>query len=268
MPDRYQQLVNNPIGRLITEQIGLPNPPQLERYRPGQPVVSGPVLLGAAAGSRLASGLARVLASVRAEVLTPMDAELRNAAADAHLEAAIWNPEAATERQRFKALVYDASGIESSDQLEQAWVFLHPTIRRVAPSGRVIVLGTPPEDCAAPPQAIAQRALEGLVRALGKEVKRGATAQLLYVRPGGEDAIESTLRFFLSPKSAFVSGQVARIGAACRLARDAGLGAAAGRPDGAGDRRCAGDRRGDRRGAGPRRRPRGGSRCRGHEPRS
>ncbi len=72
----------------------------------------------------------------------------------------------------------------------------------------MIVLGTPPEDCAAPPQAIAQRALEGLVRALGKEIKRGATAQLLYVRPGGEDALESTLRFFLSPKSAFVSGQV------------------------------------------------------------
>jgi 3-oxoacyl-[acyl-carrier protein] reductase len=217
MPDRYQQLVNNPIGRLITKQIGLPNPPGLERYRPGQPVVSGPVLLGAATGSRLAPGLAQVLASVRAEVLTAMDAELRNAAAEANLEAAIWNPEAATEQQRFKALVFDASAIESSDQLEQAWAFLHPTIRRVAPRGRVIVLGTPPEDCAAPPQAIAQRALEGLVRALGKEVKRGATAQLLYVRPGGEDALESTLRFFLSPKSAFVSGQVARIGPAAWL---------------------------------------------------
>jgi 3-oxoacyl-[acyl-carrier protein] reductase len=218
MPDRYQQLVNNPIGRLITKQIGLPNPPQLERYRPGQPVVSGPVLLGAAAGSRLASGLAKVLASVHAEVLTAMDAELRNAAAEANLEAAIWNPEAATEQQRFKALVFDATAIESSDELEQVWAFLHPTIRRLARCGRVIVLGTPPEDCAAPPQAIAQRALEGLVRALGKEVKRGATAQLLYVRPGGEDALESTLRFFLSPKSAFVSGQVTRIGPAAALA--------------------------------------------------
>jgi 3-oxoacyl-[acyl-carrier protein] reductase len=217
MPDRYQQLVNNPIGRLITKQIGLPNPTELERYQPGQPVVSGPVLLGAATGSRLAPGLAKVLASVDAEVLTAMDAELRNAAADADLEAAIWNPEAATEQQRFKALLFDASAIESSDELEQAWAFLHPTIRRVAPCGRVIVLGTPPEDCPAPPQAIAQRALEGLVRALGKEVKRGATAQLLYVRPGGEDALESTLRFFLSPKSAFVSGQVARIGPAAAL---------------------------------------------------
>ena len=51
-------------------------------------------------------------------------------------------------------------------------------IRRLAPSGRVIVLGTPPEDAATPREATAQRALEGFVRSLGKEVGRGATAQL------------------------------------------------------------------------------------------
>jgi 3-oxoacyl-[acyl-carrier protein] reductase len=37
------------------------------------------------------------------------------------------------------------------------------------------------------------------------------TAQLIYVAPKGEDQIESSLRFFLSPKSAYVSGQVVRI---------------------------------------------------------
>ena len=76
----------------------------------------------------------------------------------------------------------------------------------------MIVLGTPPEDCAEPEAAIAQRALEGLVRAIGKEVKKGATAQLIYVAPRAEAQLESTLRFFLSPKSAFVSGQVVRVG--------------------------------------------------------
>jgi 3-oxoacyl-[acyl-carrier protein] reductase len=214
MTDRYQQLVNTPIGRIVSKQIGLPNPPQLERYAPGQPVISGPVLLGAAAGSRIAEELTAVLASMRASVLTPMDAPLRTAAANAGLEAGIWNPEAAAGEQRFKALVFDATGIESSDQLVQVWAFLHPAIRRVMGSGRVIVLGTPPEDCAAPAQSIAQRALEGLVRAIGKEIKRGATAQLLYVRPKAEARLESTLRFFLSPRSAYVSGQVVRIGPA------------------------------------------------------
>ena len=68
MADRYQQLVNTPIGKLVAKQVGLPNPPALERYAPGQPVISGPVLLGAAAGSRLAGPLAAALASVDAEL--------------------------------------------------------------------------------------------------------------------------------------------------------------------------------------------------------
>jgi 3-oxoacyl-[acyl-carrier protein] reductase len=115
--------------------------------------------------------------------------------------------------------VFDASGIDSSSSLRDLWAFFHPAIRRVLQSGRVIVLGTPPEDCGTPGAAIAQRALEGFVRSVGKEVRRGATAQLLCVSPGAEDHIESTLRFFLSPKSAFVSGQIVRIGLS-KLAAD------------------------------------------------
>ena len=64
-----------------------------------------------------------------------------------------------------------------------------------------------------PRQATAQQALEGFVRSMGKEVRQGATAQLVYVGQKAEDQIESTLRFYLSPKSAYVSGQVVRIGA-------------------------------------------------------
>jgi 3-oxoacyl-[acyl-carrier protein] reductase len=76
----------------------------------------------------------------------------------------------------------------------------------------VIVLGTPPESCKEPPEAVAQRALEGLSRSIGKEVRKGATAQLIYVEPGAESELEATLRFFLSPRSAYVSGQVVRVG--------------------------------------------------------
>jgi 3-oxoacyl-[acyl-carrier protein] reductase len=78
----------------------------------------------------------------------------------------------------------------------------------------VIVLGTTPTEAGDPEEAVAQRALEGLVRSIGKEVRKGAAAQLLYVAPGAEDQLASTLRFFLSPKSAYVSGQVVRIGKA------------------------------------------------------
>jgi 3-oxoacyl-[acyl-carrier protein] reductase len=214
MSDRYQQLVNTPIGRIVSKQIGLPAPVRLERYEPGQPVVSGPVLLGAAPGARLAGVAAKVLAAVGADVQTPLQEEAGRAAADAGLPAGIFNPEIASADQTFKALVFDATGISESAALAEAWAFFHTTIRRVRTCGRVIVLGSAPEACEDPREAVAQRALEGLVRSIGKEVRKGATAQLLYVAPGAEDHVESTLRFFLSAKSAYVSGQVVRIGAA------------------------------------------------------
>jgi 3-oxoacyl-[acyl-carrier protein] reductase len=213
MSDRYQQLVNTPIGKIVSKQIGLPAPAKLERYERGQPVVTGPVLLGAAPGSRLAGAVTKVLKAIEAEVHTALHDEVRTAAADAGLDAKVFNPDAAPEEQTFKALVFDATGIADSTQLREAYVFFHPTIRRVRTSGRVIVLGTPPDDATSPRQATAQRALEGFVRSIGKEVRKGATAQLVYVGQDAEDQIESTLRFYLSPKSAYVSGQVVRIGA-------------------------------------------------------
>jgi 3-oxoacyl-[acyl-carrier protein] reductase len=212
MADRYQQLINTPVGKVLSKQIGLPAPTPLQRYEPGQPVIDGPVLFGAAPRPAIAPAIARVLASVGAEVQTPVHEEVRQAAADAGVEAGIFNPDAAAEDDRFKALVFDASGIADAADLVEAYEFFHATIRRVNPNGRVIVLGRPPDQIEAPEGAVAQRALEGLTRSIGKEVRRGSTSQLVYVAAGGEDQIESTLRFFLSPKSAYVSGQVVRVG--------------------------------------------------------
>ena len=211
MADRYTQLVNTPVGRVISKQVGLPTPVPLERYEPGQPVISGSVLLGGAPGSRLLETIAGVLSAIGADVQTPLQDEVRQAAADAGLDAGIFNPEAAGSGDSFKALVFDASGIEDSAGLREAFAFFHPTIRRVRVSGRVIVLGRPPESCEEPGRAIAQRALEGLTRSIGKEVRRGSTAQLIHVSEGAEQQLESSLRFFLSPRSAYVSGQVVRI---------------------------------------------------------
>ena len=211
MADRYSQLINTPIGKVLSKQLGLPQPMTLQRWEPGQPVVSGPVLFGGAPGGRLAPSVARVLAAIEADIHTPMQQEIRTAVADAGTDAKVFNAKAAPSDQRFKALIFDASGITSSEELRAAYEFFHSTIRRVRGSGRIVVLGTPPAHAPTPREALAQRALEGLTRSLAKEVKRGSTAQLVYVAPGAEGLIESTLRFLLSPKSAYVSGQVVEI---------------------------------------------------------
>jgi 3-oxoacyl-[acyl-carrier protein] reductase len=47
---------------------------------------------------------------------------------------------------------------------------------------------------------------------VGKELRAGGTAQLVYVEPGAEHVIAGPLRFLLSGRSAYVSGQVVRVG--------------------------------------------------------
>ena len=92
------------------------------------------------------------------------------------------------------------------------------------------------------------------MRSAAKELRHGATGQLVYVAPGAEDGLESTLRFLLSSKSAYVSGP-SHPRRAGRVARARGLGEAAGWPDRRGHRRLARHRRGDRPDARARRRP-------------
>ncbi|HLR85235.1 MAG TPA: 3-oxoacyl-ACP reductase, partial [Nocardioidaceae bacterium] len=114
--------------------------------------------------------------------------------------------------------VFDASGITAPDRLIELQEFLTPVLRSLSGCGRVILLGTPVDDTATAGEAIAQRALEGISRSLGKEVGRGSTVQLVYVAPGAEESLGSTLEFLLSPKSAYVSGQVIRIGSVAKNA--------------------------------------------------
>lgn len=73
----------------------------------------------------------------------------------------------------------------------------------------MLVLGAP-LDPADPHQSAVQQGLEGFVRSLGKEIGGGRTVNLL--RLTDPAAAESTLRFLLSPKSAYVDGQVIEVG--------------------------------------------------------
>jgi 3-oxoacyl-[acyl-carrier protein] reductase len=125
----------------------------------------------------------------------------------------------------YAGVVVDATQIADPAGLRAVHTTLHPLVRGLAACGRVVVLGAPPDpsDVA---QSAAQQALEGLVRSLGKEIGRGRTVQLLRLAPGA--AADSTLDFLLSPRSAYVSGQVIAIGP--EPAAAGGSAAAADRP--------------------------------------
>ena len=190
MTDRYQDFASSSLGRLLVKNLGLPDPVRLERYAVGSPLVVGTVALGGS--GRLAGDLPKLLDSLGVDTTTTTDAGTR-----------------------YKGLVFDASGLTEPAQLVALRDFFAPLMRSLETCSRLVVLGTPPE-LVSGEERVAQRALEGFTRSLGKEVGRGGTAQLVYVAPGAEGAVGSTLGFLLSPKSAYVSGQVIRIGTSAK----------------------------------------------------
>src|SRR5580693_2746867 len=187
-PDLFSQVVSSGPGSFLAKQLGVPQPETLRRYRPGDPPLAGSLLIG---------GEGRVVEPLRAALAADYDvvgANLGGRWADS-----------------FGGLVFDATGITTPAGLTALHEFFTPLLRNVGHSGRVVVVGTTPDQAGSVGERIAQRALEGFTRSLGKELRRGATVALVYLAPDAKPAatgLESTMRFILSAKSAYVDGQV------------------------------------------------------------
>ncbi|GHD49194.1 3-oxoacyl-ACP reductase [Streptomyces galbus] len=203
MADRYLSLTSTAPGRFLTRRLGLPQPAALHRWSPDRPALDGPLLHLTAGPSAL--DLAPVLARTGLTVATRRP---EGAAGD---PGAGGTRPATDDAARPAAVVLDATGVRDVDTLAGVHAALHPVVRSVAPSGRVVVLGAP-LDPADHHQSAAQQALEGFTRSLGKEIGGGRTVNL--VRLTDADAAWSTLHFLLSPRSAYVSGQVIDVRAA------------------------------------------------------
>ncbi|MBP2454876.1 3-oxoacyl-ACP reductase [Mycolicibacterium lutetiense] len=191
--DLFSQVVNSGPGSFLAKQLGVPQPETLRRYRPGQPPLAGSLLIG---------GDGRVMEPLRAALAGDYDVVSNNIGGR-------W-------ADSFGGVVLDATGIPDAAGLKELYQFFTPVLRNLASCARVVVIGTTPEEAGSVDAQIAQRALEGFTRSLGKELQRGATASLVYLAADAKPAatgLESTLRFILSAKSAYVDGQVYRVGA-------------------------------------------------------
>jgi len=201
MTDQYQTFAKSPIGKFVIKNLGLPSPTSLERFESATPVVKGAVLFGAAPASTLTGAIAQVLANIHANSYAGNNAELQQAAASAGLNLGAFNP--GDKESKFKVVIFDASGIENSEQLKSLYDFFNPIARQIQSSGRVVIVGTTPET--------AKSVSQSIVKSVGKEFKKGIAANLIYVDAGAEANLESALRFAVSPRSAYVSGQVIRV---------------------------------------------------------
>ncbi|WP_114800630.1 3-oxoacyl-ACP reductase [Moraxella canis] len=202
MSDRYGELVQSPLGKKVAKNLGLPMPMKLDRYEAGQPVVRGEVALGVASGDDTA------VQSALAEILGGYEAKVNTDATFTNLKTTSLSDRLKDDNARFKVAIFDATNIKSTDELKQVYDFFHPIARRIKASGRVLVIARP--DCCTGDDigfSLAQRAVLGFVKSIAKEFKRGITAQVIYVQKGAESELAHTLEFFMSAKSAYVSGQ-------------------------------------------------------------
>ncbi|AGB20656.1 dehydrogenase of unknown specificity, short-chain alcohol dehydrogenase like protein [Mycobacterium sp. JS623] len=191
--DLYSQIVHSAPGSFLAKQLGIPQPETLRRYKAGDAPLAGTLLIG---------GEGRVVEPLRAALAEDYDVVSNNLGGR-------W-------ADSFGGLVFDATGITEPAGLKALYKFFTPLLRNLGASGRIVVVGTTPEHVDNAHERIAQRALEGFTRSLAKELRRGATVNLVHLSPDAKPAatgLESTVRFILSGKSAYVDGQVFRVGA-------------------------------------------------------
>jgi 3-oxoacyl-[acyl-carrier protein] reductase len=198
-----ETLYNSPLGKVVARQVGLSDPPKLRR---GRVLPSGPVVLAELPGT---DGVTRVtLGQLGVTVGEPIVDVPENRAKD---DKGRDVPRPYTTKPG--AIVVDATGLRKLDDLELLRQVLRPAVRGLEASGRVIIVA---RDAGAvegvEARAVAQ-AIDGINRTIGKELRAGATSNLVYLRTGvSAGDLASTLSFLLEGRSAFVSGQAWRVG--------------------------------------------------------
>jgi 3-oxoacyl-[acyl-carrier protein] reductase len=228
MSDPLVELSTKPWFRQTVKRLGLPLPtPQLLRRAKGprseRPLEDQTVVVCTAPGGRVTAELAHTLtrAGASPQVVTDTLAPVWNSAGEAWGRPPVQHnpsndlPDDLTAH----ALLLDATGLTNADDLRALYDFMHPWLRRLRRNGRVIVIGRPPASAPTPQAAGAAAALDGFVRSLAKEIgRKGATAHVVYVPEDAHDRLEGLLRFLLSARSAFISGQPWTLSAQVSLA--------------------------------------------------
>ncbi|GAA2731039.1 3-oxoacyl-ACP reductase [Pedococcus aerophilus] len=190
MAGAYAGFVNSAVGTRLARQLGLPRPVRLRRYAADAPLVEGPVLVAGLADAPVAAHVRRLLAGEDIDVV-----------------------DAVADGTRIGAVVLDLTAVAEPGDLDLVRVVLAPAVKALRASGRVIIIGADPSSATTVAQSAARRALEGIARSVGKELRAGATANLVLVADGAEANADAAVRFLLSGRSAYVDGQVVRVGA-------------------------------------------------------
>lgn len=194
MSDYLIRLGGHKLAGSLVKGLGIPVPKELAREHgawEAEPLAGETVCFSAGEGAQAAEPASAAITATGAEICAEV-----------------------SEDARPRALVFDATGIETLEALDELHAFFHPRLRALAPCGRALVLARPPALAGNAVARAARRAVEGFVRSMGRELgRKGSTANMLYVDDGAESRIGPVIRFLLSKRSAFISGQALHVNA-------------------------------------------------------
>ena len=183
MTDNYLTLVNSGPAGTLAKKLGLPRPAVLRRHKQGAPLVPGPLLV-------LGTGPA---ADALASELLGWNQDVRRHARPG---------------EKLGAVVVVLENVTAPGDLSAPILELGQALRQLARGGRIVTISRPAKDTTDPAEAAARQGVDGIVRSVGRELRAGATANGILLGDGAPvQAAGGALRFLLSGKSAFVSGQ-------------------------------------------------------------
>ena len=191
MTDKYTQLVSRGLGKDIARKLGLPQPVELRRYQPGQPLVDGPVLVqGSSSG---ADDLAATLLS--------------------------WNLDVrrhAVPKEKLGAIILVLDELDRPEDLERPVLTAATSLRDLAPNGRVVTVSRAAADARRPRSRRGPPGRGRPAAVTRQGTPRRRHRQWHHPRRTARDTASPSslgaLRFFLSGRSAFVDGQFLTVG--------------------------------------------------------
>ena len=199
LDDLISGVLDSRVGKAVAAKAGFPEATVLRR---GEAMPAGPIALAVVepgAGSLVPDALGALGLDARSALLDTPDA--RSTDADGRQRPPAYPG-------RLGAIVVDATAASRIGQLEQVRAVLRPAVKALEPSGRVLIVAADPATASDVEAAAVRQALDGIMRSVGKELRFGATCNLVQVADRATASeLAQVLRFALSGRSAYVDGQ-------------------------------------------------------------
>lgn len=209
MNDFYFKLAHTAIGQNIFQTLNLPQPVLLNRS-PDESISMpvGSYLIGASSNSFALNNTLSALKKNSHIDLLNQNKTLYQSLPKSFSGSDAINEINILQGKKYDGAIFDATGIKDFESLNGVYQFFHDAIAKLSTNGRIIIIIKAPTVSSEYQTDALQLSLHGFCKSLAKELgKKGICCNILSLPKGAQKYIESSLAFFLSPKSAFVTGQ-------------------------------------------------------------